>query len=401
MLLTLRRAMGQLPKEMVVFECRAPGHLLQGEIVPKLKNKRMEKWECTRLGLALGMQKEGKCTGKTLMQNSIYIEKSRSEIRISPSLDYESRTFQRPAFRNTLWPLTSSWICHPTDKPPAVLLDLINRVVQAYLDKFVIVFIDDILIYSKEEREHEEHLKAVLEFLKNEKLYAKFSKCEFWIPRKRNQVRLGGKGREPAFLVKKHKRCSATILALPQLIKQKLCSAPILALPEGSKDFVVYCDTSHKGLGDVLLQREKVIAYASRQLKVHEKNYTTHDLELGLVVFTLKIWRRYLYGTRRTVFTDYKSLQHILDQKELNKRQRHWLELLSDYNCDIRYQPGKVNVVADALSQAQIEALKIENLVNEDVGGMIKRIYPRKDWNHVPMEHYVYTAGVGYLAMEI
>ncbi|GJX18583.1 putative reverse transcriptase domain-containing protein [Tanacetum coccineum] len=139
-----------------------------------------------------------------------------------------------------------------------------------------------------------------------------------------------------------------------QLIKQKLCSAPILALPEGSEDFVVYCDASHKGLGVVLMQREKVIAYASRQLKVYEKNYTTHDLELGSVVFALKIWRHYLYGTRCTVFTDHKSLQHILDQKELNMRQHRWLELLSDYDCDIRYHPGKANIVANALSRGII-----------------------------------------------
>ncbi|GKF81332.1 putative reverse transcriptase domain-containing protein, partial [Tanacetum coccineum] len=137
-------------------------------------------------------------------------------------------------------------------------------------------------------------------------------------------------------------------------------SAPILALPEGSKDFVVYYDASHKGLGDVLMQREKVIAYASRQLKVHEKNYTTHNLELGSVVFSLKIWRHYLYGTRCTVFTDHKSLQHVLDQKELNMRQRRWLELLSDYDCNIRYHPGKANVVADALShKEQIEPLRV------------------------------------------
>ncbi|GJY61862.1 putative reverse transcriptase domain-containing protein [Tanacetum coccineum] len=182
-----------------------------------------------------------------------------------------------------------------------------------------------------------------------------------------------------------------------QLLKQKLCSAPILALPEGSEDFIAYCDASKKGLGAVLMQREKVISYASRQLKIHEKNYTTHDLELGAVVFALKIWRHYLYGTKCTVFTDHKSLQHILDQKELNMRQRRWLELLSDYDCDIRYHPGKANVVADALSRkerepplrvralvmtisldlskqilnAQTEARKPKNIKNEDVGGML------------------------------
>nr|GFC28851.1 putative reverse transcriptase domain-containing protein [Tanacetum cinerariifolium] len=145
-----------------------------------------------------------------------------------------------------------------------------------------------------------------------------------------------------------------------QSLKQKLYSAPILALPEGSKDFVAYCNASHKGLGVVLIQREKVISYASRQLKIHEKSYTTHDLELGAVVFALKIWRHYMYGTKCTVFTDHKSLQHILDQKELNMRQRHWLELLSDYDCEIRYHPGKANVVADALSRKErIKPLRV------------------------------------------
>ncbi|GKG01721.1 putative reverse transcriptase domain-containing protein [Tanacetum coccineum] len=133
-----------------------------------------------------------------------------------------------------------------------------------------------------------------------------------------------------------------------------------MALLEGSEDFVVYYDASHKGLGAVLMQREKVIAYASRQLKVHEKNYTTHDLEHRSVVFARKIWKHYLYGTRCTVFTSHKSLQHILDQKELNMRQRRWLELLSDYDCDIRYHPGKANVVADALSRKErIEPLRV------------------------------------------
>nr|GEW46943.1 putative reverse transcriptase domain-containing protein [Tanacetum cinerariifolium] len=187
--------------------------------------------------------------------------------------------------------------------------------------------------------------------------------------------------------------------------QQKLYSAPILALPEESENFVVYCDASHKGLGAVLMQKEKVIAYASRQLKVHEKNYTTHDLELGAVVFALKMWRHYLYGTKCVVFTDHKSFQYILDQKELNMRQRRWLELLSDYNGEIRYHPGKANVVADALSRkvrskplrvralvmtiglnlpkkilnAQSKARKEENLINEDLHGMINKLEPRAD----------------------
>ncbi|GJS86979.1 putative reverse transcriptase domain-containing protein [Tanacetum coccineum] len=126
-----------------------------------------------------------------------------------------------------------------------------------------------------------------------------------------------------------------------QLLKQKLYSALILALPKGSENFVVYCDASHKRLGAVLMQRKKVIAYASRQLKVHEKNYTTHDLEPGAIVFALKMWRHNLYSTKCVVFTNDKSLQHILDQKELNMKQRHWLELLSDYDCS---QKGEVKV---------------------------------------------------------
>ncbi|GJT57420.1 putative reverse transcriptase domain-containing protein [Tanacetum coccineum] len=198
---------------------------------------------------------------------------------------------------------------------PTVFMDLMNRVCKPYLDKFVIVFIDDILIYSKDKREHEEHLKAILELLKKEELYAKFSKCEFWIP------------------------------------KHKLCSAPILALPQGAENFIVYCDALHKGLGAVLMQNEK---------------------------------RHYLYGTKYTVFTDHKSLQHILDQKELNMRQRRWLELLSDYDCEIRYHPGKANVVADALSRKErikplrTKAHKPNNLKNEDVGGMIRKDIPKE-----------------------
>ncbi|KAI3744455.1 hypothetical protein L1987_57536 [Smallanthus sonchifolius] len=331
-------------------------------------------------------------------------------------------------------------------------MDLMNRVCKPYLDKFVIVFIDDILIYSRTKEEHEHHLKLILELLRNEKFYAKISKCEFWIrevhflghvinkkgihvdptnieaiknweaPRTPTEVRqfLGLAGYYRRFIENFSK------IALPlttltqkdkkfdwidkqesafQLLKQKLCSALILSLPEGTDNFIVYCDASHQGLGRVWMQREKVIAYASRQLKVHEKNYTIHDLELGAVVFALKIWRHYIYGTKCTIFTDHKSLQHIFNQKELNMRQRRWVELLNDYDCDIKYHPRKANVVADALSRkervktlrvraleltihtslttqirmAQQEAIKEENIQSEALRGMIRQLEPKPD----------------------
>ncbi|GJU90956.1 putative reverse transcriptase domain-containing protein [Tanacetum coccineum] len=311
---------------------------------------------------------------------------------------------------------------------PAVFMDLMNRVCKPYLDKFVIVFIDDILIYSKNKEEHEKHLKQILELLKKEELYAKFSKCEFWIPKVQflghvidsegihvdpakiesikdwtspkspTEIRqfLGLAGYYRRF-IEGFSKIAKPMTKLTQkkikfewgdkqeaafqLLKQKLCSAPILALPEGSEDFIAYCDASKKGLGAMLMQREKVISYASRQLKIHEKNYTTHDLELGAVVFALKIWRHYLYGTKCTVFTDHKSLQHILDQKELNMRQRRWLELLSDYDCDIRYHPGKANVVADALSRKEREPpLRVRALVMTISLDLPKQILNAQTW---------------------
>nr|GEV14622.1 retrotransposon protein, putative, Ty3-gypsy subclass [Tanacetum cinerariifolium] len=249
---------------------------------------------------------------------------------------------------------------------PAVFMDLMNRVCKPYLDKFLIVFIDDILIYSRNEEEHEEHLKLILELLKKEELYAKFCKCEFWIPK--------GEKAEAAF----------------QLIKQKLCSTLILALREGSEDFMVYCDASHKGLGVVSMQREKVIAYASRQLKIHEKNYTTHDLELESVVFALKFSRHYLYGTKCTMFTDHKSLQHIIDQKKLNMRQRHWKERIKPLRVRALVMTIGLELPKQILN-AQTEVRKPENIKNEDVGGMLienskdpeklitKKLEPRAD----------------------
>ncbi|GJR15454.1 putative reverse transcriptase domain-containing protein [Tanacetum coccineum] len=228
---------------------------------------------------------------------------------------------------------------------PAVFMDLMNRVCKPYLDKFVIVFIDDILIYSRNKEEHANHLRIILELLKKEKLYAKFSKCDFWIhivqflghlidsqglhvdPAKIKAVKNWASPTTPTkirqFLglvgyyrrfIKGFSKIAKSLTELTQknkkyiwgedqesafqLLKQKLCEALILALPEGNDDFVVYYDASHQGLGAVLMQREKVIAYASRQLKPNEENYTTHDLELGAVVFALKIWRHYLYGTK-------------------------------------------------------------------------------------------------------
>ncbi|GJR85902.1 putative reverse transcriptase domain-containing protein, partial [Tanacetum coccineum] len=174
------------------------------------------------------------------------------------------------------------------------------------------------------------------EFLRNEKLFAKFSKCEFWL----QEVHFLG------YIVNQN-----GIYVDPSKIEA--CDAPILTLPDGVEDFVIYCDASNQGLGCVLMQRGKVIAYSSRQLKIYEKNYIMHDLELGSVVFALNTWRHYLYGIKSVIYTNHKSLQHIFDKKELNMRQRRWIELFCDYECEIRYHPGKANVVADALSRKE------------------------------------------------
>ncbi|GJS19333.1 hypothetical protein Tco_0447965 [Tanacetum coccineum] len=311
---------------------------------------------------------------------------------------------------------------------PTVFMDLMNRVCKPYLDKFVIVFIDDILIYSHDEKEHKEQLKTILELLKKEEMYAKFSKCKFWIHTVKflgHVIDNSGIHVDPTKIEAVKNWASPTT---PSQIRQFLglvdyyrrfiegfskIAKPMTELTqkdrkfywEGSDNFVVYCDASIKGLGAVLMQRMEVIAYASRQLKTHEKNYITHDLELGAVVFALKIQRHYLYGIKCVVFTNHRSLQHILNQKELNIRQRRWIELLSDYDCEIRYHPGKANVVADALSrkerikplrvralvmtigldlpsrilEAQKEAIKIENIEAEDIGGMLKRLEARAD----------------------
>nr|GEU93923.1 putative reverse transcriptase domain-containing protein [Tanacetum cinerariifolium] len=217
-----------------------------------------------------------------------------------------------------------------------VFMDLMNRVCKPYLDKFMIVFIDDILIYSKNKEEHGEHLKTILNWLRSEKLYAKFSKCDF---------------------------CLDSMQFVGHVIDSSGVHKNKSYVWGGSEDLVVYCDASLKGFRAALMQREKVIAYASRQLRKNEENYTTDDLELGAVVFALRLWRYYLYGTKCTIYTDHKSLQYILDKKELNMRQRRWIELLSDYDCVIRYHPGKANVVADALSRKDKKPIRVRALV--------------------------------------
>jgi hypothetical protein len=275
---------------------------------------------------------------------------------------------------------------------------LMNSVFMPELDKFVVVFIDDILIYSKNEEKHAQHLRIVLTRLREHQLYAKFSKCVFWMeeiqflghvlssngivvdpskvkdilewkpPTTVHQVRsfLGLAGYYHRFipdfskLVKpitsllkndtKFNYSSRCNEAFEQL-KVLLTTALVLAQPDIEKPFDVYCDASGSGLGCVLMQEGRVIAYASRQLRRHEEHYPAHDLELAVVVHAFKLWRHYLLGNICHIYTDHKSLKYIFTQSELNMRQRRWFELIKDYELEIHYHPGKANVVADALSR--------------------------------------------------
>ncbi|KAJ9546732.1 hypothetical protein OSB04_019275 [Centaurea solstitialis] len=280
----------------------------------------------------------------------------------------------------------------------AAFMDLMNRVCRPMLDRSVIVFIDDILVYSKTKEDHVVHLREVLEVLRKERLYAKFSKCAFWleevqflghvvnrevikvdpskieavmsweVPTTPTEIRsfLGLAGYYRRFirdfskievpLTRLTKKSEPFVWGSEQqtafeTLRRKLCEVPVLTLPEGVEDMTVYCDASRLGLGCVLMQRGRVLAYASRQLKPHEANYPTHDLELAAVVFALKIWRHYLYGVKCTIYTDHRSLRYFLEQPNLNMRQRRWLDVVKDYDCEILYHPGKANVVADARSR--------------------------------------------------
>ncbi|KAL5740018.1 hypothetical protein ACOSQ2_029198 [Xanthoceras sorbifolium] len=280
---------------------------------------------------------------------------------------------------------------------PAAFMDLMNRIFRPYLDQFVVVFIDDILVYSQTAEDHDRHLRVVLQILRKKQLYGKLSKCEFWLPeiaflghivsaegikadpkkieaivewkppRNVTEVRsfLGLAGYYRRFV----KGFSSIASPLTKLLhknvrfewtdrcqtafdrlKAMLVEAPVLIQPVSGKDYVIYSDASHHGLGCVLMQEGKVVAYASRQLKNHELNYPIHDLE------------HYLYGEKCYIYTDHKSLKYLPTQRELNLRQRRWMELIKDYDCVIDYHPGKANVVADALSRKALFALKAMNV---------------------------------------
>lgn len=282
---------------------------------------------------------------------------------------------------------------------PAVFMDLINRVFKEFLDKFVIVFIVDILIYSSSREDHVKHLQMVLQTLRQHQLYAKLSKCDFW----QQEVQfLGHAISKEGVAVDPHKviamldwkqptsvtevrsflglvgyysrfiqgfssiagpLTNMTKKGIPfvwkeeyeqafHTLKERLNSALVLALPRtDGGGLTVYTDASLHGLGCVLMQDGKVIDYASRQLHVNEKNYPTHDLELATIVFSLKVWRHYLLGEKFQLFSDHKSLKYMFTQKELNMRQSGWMELLKDYEFSLEYHPGKANVVVDALSR--------------------------------------------------
>ena len=266
---------------------------------------------------------------------------------------------------------------------PAAFMDLMHRVFQPYLDQFVVVFVDDILIYSQSKDEHEDHLRIVLQALKDHQLYAKFSKCEFWLTEvkflghvvsasgvsvdlEKVEVVMSWERSKSAFEIRSflgltgyYRRFSEDFsrLAAPMTrltrkgikfewddlcekefkeLKMRLTSTPILIVPKQEQRYRVYFDASRDGLGCVLMQSERVVAYGSIQLKNNEHNYPTYDLELMAIVFALKIWRHYLYGEQFEVFSDHKSLKYIFTQRDLNMRQRRCMEYLEDYDFTLQ-----------------------------------------------------------------
>ena len=277
-------------------------------------------------------------------------------------------------------------------------MDLMHRVFHPYLDRFVVVFVDDILIYFETEEDHEDHLRVILQTLRDHQLYAKFSKCEFYLTEVRflrhvvsassvsvdpEKVEAVMSWERPKSVFEIHSFLGLdgyyrrfiedfSRLATPmtklirkevkfewndscerafQELKRRLTSAPILVVPKRGQEYFVYYDASKDGLGCVLMQFERVVAYGSRHLKNHEQNYPTHDMELAAIIFSSKIWCHYLYGEQFEVFSDHKSLKYIFTQRDLNMRQRRWMEYLEDYDFTLHYYTSKANVMADALSR--------------------------------------------------
>jgi hypothetical protein len=320
---------------------------------------------------------------------------------------------------------------------PAYFMYLMNSVFMQELDKFIVVFIDDILIYSKNLEDHANHLHIVLQRLRDHHLYAKFSKCEFWMDTVKflgHTISSNGISVDPSkvqevmdwkpptsvhqirsFLgLPRYYRCfipNFSRIAKPMIellkkdvkfswdqkcedafhtLKAHLTTAPVLAQPDVSKPFDIYCDASGIGLGCVLMQDNRVITYASRALRTHEQNYPTHDLELTAVIHALKIWRYHLMGTKCHIYTDHKSLKYIFTQADLNMRQRRWLEFIKDYDLEVHYHPGKANVVADALSRkAHCSCLSIEAF-NETLCWEMRKlnleIIPQGSLNHLSIQ---------------
>jgi hypothetical protein len=265
---------------------------------------------------------------------------------------------------------------------PVYFMYLMNKVFMEYLDKFVVVFVDDILIFSKNEEEHDEHLRLVLQKLRENQLYANLNKCEFWLQEVSflgHIISEGGISIDPSKvkdvlswstpqnvldirsflgltgyyrrliegfskiskpmteLLEKSKifewtpRCEASF----QELKKRLTTAVVLTMPNMEKPFSIYYDASGQYLGCVLMQDGHVVAYASRQLRKLEEKYPTHDLEFAAVVHALKIWRHYIIDKRCEVYSNHKSLKYIFTQPDLNLRQRRWLELIKDYDLGI------------------------------------------------------------------
>jgi hypothetical protein len=282
---------------------------------------------------------------------------------------------------------------------PATFMCLMNNVLNKFLDKFVLVFIDDILIYSKNREEHEEHLRLVLQVLREHQLYAKFSKCDFFqkqihylghviseegvavdpdkirsimewpTPKDVSDIRsfMGLAGYYRRF-IKGFSKIGCPITALQkkgakftwtqeceerfQSLKHLLTHAPVLKIVDPENDFLVCTDACKEGLGGVLMQEGSVVCYESRKLNEHEANYVTHDLELAAIVHALKMWRHYLLGRKFVLMTDHCGLRHLFDQPKLNARQARWMALLSEFDFEIKHIKGKENKVVDALSRS-------------------------------------------------